>query len=141
LQYEEGVELYKAPEEPTENKLKEEVEALCQAETAGCYQCGTCTAGCPFTEEMDIMPDEVIRYVVLGREEVLDSKTIWICSSCFTCAERCPRDIDITRVMDALRQIILRNNVDHVNISKLSKEELAEIPQVALVSCFRKNTA
>ncbi len=120
-------------------ELLKEVEDLCGENLFGCYQCGTCTAGCPFIDEMDLSPDEVIRYVILDRKEVLNSKTIWLCSSCFTCAERCPRDINITKIMEALRQIILRKKIDKTNLKKLSKNEKESIPQIAFVSLFRKN--
>jgi heterodisulfide reductase subunit C len=122
-----------------DGSLVDELSELCDEDVFGCYQCGTCAAGCPFAEEMDLTPDEVIRYVILDKEEVLDSKTIWLCASCFTCAERCPRDINITKVMEALRQIILRNNIDQTNIGCLTEEEKREIPQIAFVSLFRKN--
>ena len=88
---------------------------------------------------MDLSPDEVIRYVILDRKEVLNSKTIWLCSSCFTCAERCPRDINITKIMEALRQIILRKKIDRTDLKKLTKDEKKTIPQMAFVSLFRKN--
>jgi heterodisulfide reductase subunit C len=120
-------------------ELLQEVEDLCGENLFGCYQCGTCTAGCPFIDEMDLSPDEVIRYVILDRKEVLNSKTIWLCSSCFTCAERCPRDINITKIMEALRQIILRKKIDKTDLKKLSKDEKETIPQMAFVSLFRKN--
>jgi heterodisulfide reductase subunit C len=120
-------------------ELIKEVEELCGENLYGCYQCGTCSAGCPFIDEMDLSPDEVIRYVILDRAEVLNSKTIWLCSSCFACAERCPRDINITKIMEALRQIILRKNIDKTDLKKLSKEEKKTIPQLAFVSLFRKN--
>jgi heterodisulfide reductase subunit C len=120
-------------------ELIKEVEDLCGENLYGCYQCGTCSAGCPFIDEMDLSPDEVIRYVILDRAEVLNSKTIWLCSSCFACAERCPRDINITKIMEALRQIILRKNIDKTNLKNLSKEEKKTIPQLAFVSLFRKN--
>jgi heterodisulfide reductase subunit C len=119
--------------------LIQEVEDLCNENLYGCYQCGTCSAGCPFIDEMDLSPDEVIRYVILDRKEVLNSKTIWLCSSCFTCAERCPRDINITKIMEALRQIILRRKIDRTDLRKLTKEEMETIPQLAFVSLFRKN--
>lgn len=119
--------------------LIQEVENLCNENLYGCYQCGTCSAGCPFIDEMDLSPDEVIRYVILDRKEVLNSKTIWLCSSCFTCAERCPRDINITKIMEALRQIILRRKIDRTDLRKLTKEEMETIPQLAFVSLFRKN--
>ena len=120
-------------------ELLQEVEDLCGENLFGCYQCGTCSAGCPFIDEMDISPDEVIRYVILDRKEVLNSKTIWLCSSCFTCAERCPRDINITKIMEALRQIILRKKIDRTDLKKISKDEKETIPQLAFVSLFRKN--
>ena len=119
--------------------LVKEVEDLCGENLFGCYQCGTCSAGCPFIDDMDLAPDEVIRYVVLDRSEVLNSKTIWLCSSCFTCAERCPRDINITKIMEALRQIILRKKIDHTHAFKNPKKERESIPQLAFVSLFRKN--
>ena len=79
--------------------LVKEVEELCGENLFGCYQCGTCSSGCPFVDDMDLTPDEVIRYVILDRKEVLNSKTIWLCASCYTCAERCPRDINITKII------------------------------------------
>lgn len=119
--------------------LMNELEWLCDEDIFGCYQCGTCAAGCPFVEEMDLTPDEVLRFVILDKQEVLNSKTIWLCSSCFACAERCPRDINITVVMEALRQIILRKSVDETKIECLTEEEKRKIPQIAFVSLFRKN--
>jgi len=119
--------------------LVKEVEELCGENLFGCYQCGTCSAGCPFIEDMDLSPDEVIRYIILDRKEVLNSKTIWLCAACFTCAERCPRDINITKIMEALRQIILRKKIDRTNLTEISKDEKETIPQLAFVSLFRKN--
>jgi heterodisulfide reductase subunit C len=120
-------------------ELAKEVEDLCGENLFGCYQCGTCSSGCPYIDDMDLTPDEVIRYVVLDRSEVLNSKTIWLCSSCFTCAERCPRDINITKIMEALRQIILRKKIDYSYAHKTTKKERENIPQIAFVSLFRKN--
>lgn len=120
-------------------KLVDEVLELCDENVFGCYQCGTCAAGCPFIEEMDLTPDEVIRQIILDNKEVLNSKTIWLCSTCFICAERCPRDINITVLMEALRQILLRLSIDETEITCLSEEEKRTIPQMAFVSLFRKN--
>lgn len=120
-------------------ELVKEVEELCGENLFGCYQCGTCSAGCPYVEDMDLSPDEVIRYIILDKKEVLNSNTIWLCSSCYTCAERCPRDINITKIMEALRQIILRKNIDKTNLTKITKEEMESIPQLAFVCLFRKN--
>ena len=120
-------------------QLVKEVEELCGENLFGCYQCGTCSAGCPFVEDMDLPPDEVIRWVVLGKDEVLNAKSIWLCASCFTCAERCPRDLNITKIMEALRQIKLRKKIDYTDVKKLTEKEKKTIPQIAFVSLFRKN--
>jgi heterodisulfide reductase subunit C len=120
-------------------QLVQEVMDLCGENLFGCYQCGTCSAGCPFIEDMDLAPDEVIRYIILDKREVLNSKTIWLCASCFTCAERCPRNINITKVMEALRQIILRRKIDYTDVLRIPKKERESIPQLAFVSLFRKN--
>jgi heterodisulfide reductase subunit C2 len=75
----------------------------------GCYQCGKCTAGCPLAYSMEIPPHEIVRLVQLGREEeALASHTIWLCASCETCTSRCPKNIDIASVMDALRILAFR---------------------------------
>ena len=69
-----------------------------------CYQCSKCSAGCPLAEEMDLLPHQVIHLLSLGQEdEVLRSNTMWMCAGCYTCATRCPNDIDITTVMDEAR--------------------------------------
>jgi len=71
-----------------------------------CYQCLKCTTGCPLTFSMDFTPSQVMRMIQLGLEdELLQSLTIWTCSSCQTCTTRCPNDIDIAHVMDTLRQL------------------------------------
>lgn len=120
-------------------ELIKEVETLSGENLYGCYQCGTCSAGCPFIEDMDLAPDEVIRYVIMDKKEVLGSKTIWLCASCYTCAERCPRDLNLTKIMEALRQIILRKNIDKTDLVKIPRDEMETIPQLAFVSLFRKN--
>jgi heterodisulfide reductase subunit C len=80
------------------------VEAESGQKVADCYQCGKCTAGCPVTFAMDLMPHQVVRLLQLGLgDEILESKTIWLCSTCATCTTRCPRNIDLARLMDTLR--------------------------------------
>ena len=70
-----------------------------------CYQCGKCSTGCPVSDEMDILPHQIIHMLALGMDDrVLRANTIWMCAGCYTCAVRCPNDIDITRVMDDLRK-------------------------------------
>jgi len=105
-----------------------------------CYQCGKCSAGCPSIDFMDLTPREIIRALLDDHEEVLHSQTPWVCAACFTCTVRCPNELDISRIMEALRQIKLRRKGDTVQISEIPHEELMELPQIALISCFRKMT-
>jgi heterodisulfide reductase subunit C len=73
-----------------------------------CYQCGKCSNGCPVTFAMDYLPHQLIRMLQLGlTEEVLQSKTIWVCASCETCYTRCPNEIEISKLMDDLKQEVL----------------------------------
>ncbi len=70
-----------------------------------CYQCGKCTAGCPVAFAMDYPPRQIIRLLQLGLvQEALQADSIWICASCEVCSARCPRNVDIAALMDALRR-------------------------------------
>ncbi len=90
-------------------KWAAEISKMIAQNIAGCYQCGKCTAGCPLAFAMEIPPHEIIRLVQLGRrEEALNSHTIWLCASCQTCTSRCPKNIDVAGVMDALRILAYR---------------------------------
>lgn len=105
-----------------------------------CEQCGTCSGGCPVVGEMDVTPSQMMKLAQLGLKDVLDVKTIWICASCYTCTIRCPRGLDVSKVAEALRQIILRQAIDHIDIKAIPKEELEQLPQIAMVSACRKFT-
>lgn len=75
-------------------------------EIEACYQCGKCTAGCPLAQAMDMKPNQVIRAVQLGLKDMaLESSAVWYCAGCETCASRCPRDIDMSRVMKSLARM------------------------------------
>ena len=75
-----------------------------------CFSCGTCTAGCPVREVTDrYNPRKIIRMAILGmKKEVLSSQFIWLCSSCYTCFERCPQDVRIPELMNAIKNIAVR---------------------------------
>ena len=70
-----------------------------------CLQCGTCTASCPVSYAMDIPPRQVIALYRAGHiAEILRSRTIWICASCYMCTTRCPQAIKITDLLYALKR-------------------------------------
>jgi heterodisulfide reductase subunit C len=115
-----------------------QVEEISGQDLLACNQCGKCSAGCPVVAAMDLLPSQVIRMAQLGMEEVLESETIWICASCLTCATRCPKGVDLPRLMEALRQIALRQGITELDLNALPPELVREVPQLAIVGGFRK---
>jgi heterodisulfide reductase subunit C len=88
--------------------LVEEVTKRSGTQPGSCLMCLSCSGGCPFYASMDYGPHGIMRRIHLGlREEVLTSRTIWFCVGCHTCSTACPMAIDISAVMDALRQMSL----------------------------------
>ena len=68
-----------------------------------CYQCGKCLAGCPLAQEMDLSPSQVMRATQAGfRDLALDCRAIWCCAGCEMCAARCPKGLDLAKVMKTL---------------------------------------
>jgi len=80
-----------------------------------CFLCGTCSAGCPVHEMSDkYNPRKIIRMILLGmRDKVLSSDFVWLCSSCYTCRERCPQDVRISDIMTAVRNIAVKEGYIH----------------------------
>ena len=73
-----------------------------------CIQCGTCAGTCPVSHYMDYTPRRIIAMVREGFEaEVLGSSTIWLCASCYQCTVDCPKQIKLTDIMYALKQMAL----------------------------------
>ena len=124
------------------NPFVEKVQELSGQNLLACYQCGKCSAGCPAVSEMDILPNQIIRFAQLGlKDELLQSKSIWTCASCFTCNSRCPKGINIAEIIEALRQILLRKRQDHLKVEKLSAREKEAVPPIAMISSMRKFTS
>jgi heterodisulfide reductase subunit C2 len=102
---------------PDQNgKLAAEVELAAAVRLASCLQCAKCTSGCPIAARADIKPHEIVRLVQLGqRDEVLSSLVIWECTSCHTCATRCPQKVDICTMNDSLRRMSRKAAKAHQN--------------------------
>jgi len=82
-----------------------EIAAAAKTPLERCIQCAKCSAGCPVGFAMDYLPNQIIHLVHLGLEDcALGSNSIWLCATCETCTTRCPMEVDLAAVMDALRQ-------------------------------------
>mgnify|MGYP003408847421 FL=1 len=72
-----------------------------------CYQCGKCAAGCVLADNMDYPSSMIMRMLQTDDAEnykkVLSSEAIWLCQNCENCIGRCPKEVDIPKIMDYLR--------------------------------------
>ncbi len=92
--------------------LAAEVKAANGVSPMNCYQCAKCSAGCPVAARGDLKPHELVRMVQTGqRGAALGSRFIWECTSCHTCVTRCPQQVDIPAMNDALRQMSIADGV------------------------------
>lgn len=127
--------------EKLRSRLIVKVEEMSGEDISTCYQCGKCSAGCPVEEEMGISPHRAIRLLQLGcDDEALEFEAIWLCASCHTCESRCPKGFDLSKIMEALRVIRLREGYLPLDVSELPDEVLESAPQQAIVGSYRKYT-
>ena len=105
-----------------------------------CFTCGTCSVACPvFEVEPSYDPRKVIRMILLGmKDEVLKSKLIWMCSGCYSCQELCPRDVKITNIMAAARNLAVKEGYVPDGI-RGSVEQLEKYGRLLEVSEFENN--
>jgi heterodisulfide reductase subunit C len=95
-----------------DSSFLEEVKKRSGEDLNLCYQCLKCTAGCPTAPYMDIRPNNIIRMIQMGmKKEVLGSSAIWFCVYCQTCGTRCPNEIHIGVLMDALREMAMEEGI------------------------------
>ncbi len=107
-----------------------------------CMQCGTCSGVCPVEAVVEITPRKLIHLATLGlREAAMSVNMSWMCVSCHACEVRCPRGLEVPRIIEAVRQVQLRTNSDSIDVAAISSETLKDAPQIAMVSSFRKHTA
>ncbi len=126
---------------PTQEKnVLEQIIEISGERIQDCMQCAKCSAGCPASSNMDILPHQIVRLLQYGQlEKVAASKTIWNCASCFTCAARCPRNIDIAKLMEAVRLTVIRRVGNNILPAAAIPAKLdGKMPQQAIVAGFRK---
>ena len=92
-----------------EQNLLDTISRISGVNPRKCMRCGKCTASCPAFDEMDYHPHQFVSMVENGRiDELLRSRGIYLCLSCFACVERCPRDVKPGKIIDAARQLVVR---------------------------------
>ena len=90
-------------------KAAEQIKEISGTNPLKCMKCGKCSATCPSFNEMDIKPHQFVSYVINEDIDALvNSRSLWKCLSCFACVERCPRDVKPGKLIDAARQLVVR---------------------------------
>ena len=118
----------------------DEIKLISGVNPRKCMKCGKCSASCPSFNEMDIKPHQFVTYVINDDVQALaNSASAWKCLSCFACIERCPRNVQPGKLIDAARQILIRQRGQE----GLSADEIPalldeDMPQQLLMSAFRK---
>lgn len=99
------------------NFLKEVAENVEEGDWVRmCMQCGVCAGSCPLGDSWDHSPQELFMMIRAGkRDEVLSSTSMWMCTSCYNCVVRCPREIPITHIMHGLAHYAKRLGISPKN--------------------------
>jgi len=105
-----------------------------------CMRCGKCSATCPSYDEMEYHPHQFVYMVENGDiDELMKSKSIYKCLSCFACVDRCPRSVEPAKLIEALRLTVIREKgANHLTANDIPALLDEEMPQQAIVSALRK---
>lgn len=122
------------------DRMKEQILRTSGVDPLRCMRCGKCSGTCPSYDEMEYHPHQFVYMVETGDiEPLLASNSIYKCLTCFACVDRCPRNVEPAKLVEALRLMVIRrqggNHLTPDDIPALLDEE---IPQQALVSALRK---
>ena len=124
----------------TNNRDREQVLRSSGVNVLKCMRCGKCSATCPSYDEMEYHPHQFVYMVEKGEiEPLLHSKSIYKCLSCFACVERCPRDVEPAKLVEAIRLLVIRKQgQNHLKADQIPDLLDEDLPQQAIVSAFRK---
>ncbi len=121
-------------------EIKAELLSISGVNPKKCMICGKCSGTCPNYDEMEYHPHQFVQMVENGEiESLLNSKSIYKCLSCFACLERCPRQVEPVKLIEAVRMVVERQRGNqHLKAEAVPSFLDDEMPQQAIVSAFRK---
>ena len=122
--------------------LQEDIIRRSGVNPCNCMRCGKCSATCPAYDEMEYHPHQFVNMVESGDiEPLLNSESLYKCLSCFACIDRCPRNVEPAKLVEAVRLTAIRqqsaNRMTADDVPQMIDED---IPPQLLVSAFRKYT-
>ncbi|MBR3760515.1 MAG: 4Fe-4S dicluster domain-containing protein [Ruminococcus sp.] len=124
------------------NSLKDWVDITSGVNVRKCMRCGKCSATCPSYDEMEYHPHQFVYMVEKGDiEPLMKSDSLYRCLTCFACIERCPRNVEPAKVVEAVRLAAVRKQGNNHLIPDQIPAMLDDaLPQQAIVMAFRKYT-
>ncbi len=119
---------------------KEQIERMSGVHVLKCMRCGKCSATCPSYDEMEYHPHQFVYMVEKGETaKLMESDSIYKCLTCFACVERCPRDVEPAKVIEAIRLVaIRRQGMNHLKPDAIPALLDEDLPQQAIVTALRK---
>ena len=121
-------------------RQKEQILHMSGVNPRLCMRCGKCSGTCPSYDEMEYHPHQFVYMVETGDiEPLLHSESLYKCLSCFACVDRCPRNVEPAKLVEAVRLLVLREKGGN----RLSPDDISSriddnMPQQALMSALRK---
>ena len=101
-----------------------------------CIQCGMCTSGCPVAEFLK--PHQIVKMVMLGlKDQLINCKEIWLCTTCFTCSERCPQEVDPANIIFSLKNMAAKQGIIPEELRRIGKN-LTETGRVIKISVYQE---
>ncbi len=124
------------------NNLKEQVLRSSGVNVLKCMRCGKCSGTCPSYGEMEYHPHQFVYMVEKGDiETLMKSESIYKCLTCFACVDRCPRNVEPAKVIEAVRlAAVRRQGSNHLIPDQIPSMLDDDLPQQAIVTAFRKYT-
>lgn len=119
---------------------KEEIQRISGVNPRKCMRCGKCSATCPSYEEMEYHPHQFVYMVEEGLlEPLMKSASLFRCLSCFACVDRCPRNVEPAKLVEAVRLAVVRQQGEsHMKVEQIPEIWDEDLPQQAIVSALRK---
>ena len=122
------------------NNLKEQILRTSGVNPLKCMRCGKCSGTCPSYDEMEYHPHQFVYMVETGDiEPLMESKSLYKCLTCFACVDRCPRNVEPAKLVEAVRLMVIRKQgQNHMKPDDIPAQAEEDTPQQLLMSALRK---
>ncbi|NLF27421.1 MAG: 4Fe-4S dicluster domain-containing protein [Clostridiales bacterium] len=120
--------------------LRDAVAEISGVNPRKCMKCGKCSGTCPAYAEMEYRPHQIVAMVEKGDiEPLMRSESPYRCLACMACVERCPRNVEPAKLVEAVRLLVIRKQgQNHMAPDDIPPKLDPELPQQAIVAALRK---